>query len=226
MPPARPSTAGPPAPPISTTPSPAAAAQPAKEQPAAPPPDFAAAERVCATLFASGKVVARASEPVSGPGDCGMAAPIELSAVILSPTRKVEFKPAVSINCPLGDAVADWIRDDLAPVFAKVGRSLTTLASTSGYACRGRNRVVGAKLSEHGKGNAMDIGIFASSDGPPTSVKDRGLAALVLTEVKRTACARFATVLGPGSDGFHEEHMHVDLEVRRNGSKFCHWDLP
>jgi hypothetical protein len=32
-------------------------------------------------------------------------------------------------------------------------------------------------------------------------------------------------VLGPGSDGYHEEHIHLDLAERRNGYKLCQWEL-
>ena len=32
-------------------------------------------------------------------------------------------------------------------------------------------------------------------------------------------------MLGPGSDGYHEEHIHLDLEPRRNDYKICEWDV-
>jgi len=32
-------------------------------------------------------------------------------------------------------------------------------------------------------------------------------------------------VLGPGSDGNHEEHIHLDLAERRNNYKLCEWDV-
>ena len=38
-------------------------------------------------------------------------------------------------------------------------------------------------------------------------------------------CARFSTVLGPGSDGYHEDHIHLDLMERRNNYKICQWDV-
>ncbi|UDL94835.1 extensin family protein [Lichenihabitans sp. PAMC28606] len=186
--------------------------------------DIAAEELVCAALFSSGKVVARASEPVSGPGGCGMAAPIELSAVLVSPGVRVAFEPPVAINCALGAVVADWVRDDLVPTFEKAGKPLRALSSTSGYACRGRNHVSGAKLSEHGRGDAMDVGGFKVADGSMIGVKQSGTP--VLADVKQTACLRFRTVLGPGSDGYHESHMHVDLASRRHDYRICHWDLP
>jgi hypothetical protein len=43
--------------------------------------------------------------------------------------------------------------------------------------------------------------------------------------IKASVCARFSTVLGPGSDGNHEEHIHLDLAERRNNYKVCEWDV-
>jgi hypothetical protein len=44
-------------------------------------------------------------------------------------------------------------------------------------------------------------------------------------ELRKDACAKFTTVLGPGSDGYHEEHIHLDLAERRNGYRICQWDV-
>ena len=43
--------------------------------------------------------------------------------------------------------------------------------------------------------------------------------------MKQTACLRFATVLGPGADADHAQHVHVDLEARRHGTHICQWNL-
>ena len=40
-----------------------------------------------------------------------------------------------------------------------------------------------------------------------------------------SVCARFSTVLGPGSDGYHEDHIHLDLMERRNNYRICQWDV-
>ena len=179
---------------------------------------------VCRRLLSGGKVVARPLPAIaSTPEGCGIEAPVELSAIILSPTRRVTIEPPATINCALADAVADWVRQDLAPAFIATGPVLAALAETSGYACRSRNHLAGARISEHARGNALDVGALRTSDGTRIAVTGGDADRLVL--LKTTACARFATVLGPGSDGFHEHHMHVDLEPRRNGSKICHWEL-
>jgi hypothetical protein len=188
------------------------------------PESQVAEERVCAALFATGKVIARPIAPVVGPDGCRIAAPIEVSAVIVGPGRRIGLEPPVAIGCGIAGPFADWLRDDLVPLFDKATLRLVALSGTSGYACRPRNHVAGAKLSEHGLGDAIDIAAFVPEGGAPLGVKDPHAA--LLAQVKSTACARFATVLGPGADGFHESHLHVDLATRRNGSKICHWDLP
>jgi hypothetical protein len=43
--------------------------------------------------------------------------------------------------------------------------------------------------------------------------------------LKTRTCARFNTVLGPGSDGYHEDHVHVDLAQRHSGYRMCQWDV-
>jgi hypothetical protein len=43
--------------------------------------------------------------------------------------------------------------------------------------------------------------------------------------IRASACARFSTVLGPGSDGYHEEHIHLDLAERHNNYKVCQWNV-
>ncbi|MCB1487682.1 MAG: extensin family protein, partial [Bauldia sp.] len=94
------------------------------------------------------------------------------------------------------------------------------------YSCRTRNNVPGAKLSEHAHGNAIDISAFQVSGvgwvevgKANTMGKRRFLAA-----VRKSACGPFTTVLGPGSDGYHEDHLHFDVIRRgKNGSSlYCH----
>ena len=85
------------------------------------------------------------------------------------------------------------------------------------YSCRGRNNQAGAKLSEHSFGNALDIMSFTLADGHVITVKGgwRGTEAeqAFLREVFVGACARFSTVLAPGSNVFHYDHIHVDLAM-------------
>src|SRR5205814_9928357 len=89
----------------------------------------------------------------------------------------------------------------------------------------GRNRIAGARLSEHGRANALDVRSFTLAGGRELSFTDRTLPRDLRETVLRSVCARFSTVLGPGSDGYHEDHIHLDLMERRNGYRICQWNI-
>jgi hypothetical protein len=95
----------------------------------------------------------------------------------------------------------------------------------SAFACRPRNNARGAKLSEHGMGNAIDISVFHLASGRKVSVlQDWGGpndSSAFLKNIRREACGPFKTVLGPGSDSHHRDHMHFDLQVHRSGGSYC-----
>jgi hypothetical protein len=82
-----------------------------------------------------------------------------------------------------------------------------------------------AHISEHAFGNALDIAAFVLADGHTITVKNgwRGTPAEqgFLHDVEEGACALFATVLAPGSNAYHEDHMHVDLMRRASGRLIC-----
>ena len=205
----RPEEDGPPAPPPVV---------PQAARPAPPDPDLA-----CGPLLAGAKVVARAAPAVSGPGGCGIASPVTLEAVVLRDGRRVPLMPPALMRCDLADAIADWLRDDVVPATAAEG-DLLGLADATGYMCRPRNAVPGERLSEHGRGNAIDVLAFRFAKR--TIGLKGGDARETIAILRTSACARFATVLGPGSDRYHETDLHLDLEHRRNGFKLCQWDLP
>jgi Extensin-like protein C-terminus len=123
-------------------------------------------------------------------------------------------------------AVAQWIRDDIAPATTKiVGARLRGLENMGSYECRGRDRVRGATLSEHGRANALDVHSFKFANGATLVLADLNASKEFRDAVRTSACAHFATVLGPGSDEDHAEHVHIDLEPRRNDYKICEWDV-
>ncbi len=129
------------------------------------------------------------------------------------------------LRCSMAAALADWIRDDVAPSVSALGATLRSVDNFGDYECRGRNRIAGAKLSEHGKGNAIDIRGFALDNGRTVKLTDVTVSVDFRTALRTSACARFTTVLGPGSDGFHNNHIHLDLAERHNGYRICEWDV-
>jgi hypothetical protein len=95
----------------------------------------------------------------------------------------------------------------------------------SAYSCRSMNGQYGAPISEHAFGNALDVAAFTLADGRKVTVKDgwhgapeeRGF----LHDVQAAACRQFSTVLAPGSNAFHHDHIHVDLARRASGHGIC-----
>lgn len=216
----RPEEDGPP-PPASA--SPREAFGPALPPVAPPPPAPPEPDLACGPLLADGKVVARAVPPVTGPDGCGIASPVTLEAVLLRDGRRVPLVPPALMRCDLAEAVADWLRDGVVPATATEG-DLLGVADAAAYVCRPRNAIAGGRLSEHGRGNAVDVLAFRFAK---RVVGLKGSDARdTIAAIRDSACARFATVLGPGSDRYHETDLHLDLEHRRDGFKICQWDLP
>lgn len=179
-----------------------------------------------AQVLASQHVLGAALPTLVDKGGCGIAAPLRLDAVMLADGNKVILSPPVVIRASLAAAVADWVREDLAPAVPK-GDRLASIEGTGGYACRSRDSIAGAKLSEHAIGDALDIHALRTRDNklfaivPSTDDSDdvRSFRALM----KESACRRFSTVLGPGADLYHQGHLHIDLEVRRHRTHLCQW---
>jgi hypothetical protein len=160
-----------------------------------------------------------------GPGECGATDAVLLQTVILPDQTKVAVEPAATLRCPMAEQITQWVRDDVAPATVKFGAPLRALDNFDSYECRGRNRVRGATLSEHGRADALDVRLFKLADGQSIVLTDVNADKDWRDGIKASACARFSTVLGPGSDGNHEEHIHLDLAERHNNYKICEWDV-
>ena len=85
--------------------------------------------------------------------------------------------------------------------------------------------MVGAQLSEHGRANALDVRALKLANGQSISLTDRTVSRGLRESMLHSACARFSTVLGPGSDWYHEDHIHLDLSERRNNYRICQWNV-
>jgi hypothetical protein len=188
--------------------------------PAAPPPPSA-----CRLALTEEIAIAPSIPDIRGPGDCGGEDLVRLEAVVLPDKRQVSVKPAAILRCPMASAIADWIRTDVAPLAANLGSVISDLDNFDSFECRGRNRTVGGKLSEHGRANALDVRALKLANGQSISLTDRTVSRSLRESVLQSVCARFSTVLGPGSDGYHEDHIHLDLMERRNNYKICQWNV-
>ena len=161
--------------------------------------------------------------PIIGENGCGIEDPVKIAAVLTKDGRRIAINPPATLRCTTAEAVAYWVRDDIAPIAAALGSPLAAVANFDSYECRGRNRIFGAMISEHGKGNAIDIRALTLANGKHYELTDAQVDKAARERLKASACARFTTVLGPESDGYHENHIHVDLAERHGGYRICHW---
>ncbi len=141
---------------------------------------------------------------------CGIKDPVQVASV-----NGVRLNPPATINCDAAAALATWIDDGLQPAF---GNQVVQLNVAASYVCRTRNNVRGARVSEHGLGNAIDISAVVLSSGKVVTVAAN--FGKQMRRAHKAACGPFRTTLGPGSDGYHEDHMHFDVS-RRGGSAYC-----
>ena len=189
------------------------------KEPAMPP-----APSDCDLRLAKIAVFQRLGELIA-PGECGAADAVLLETVILPDQTKVAIAPPATLRCTMAEEVAQWIRDDVAPAALKLGAPLRGIDNFGSYECRGRDRVRGATLSEHGRANALDVRAFKLGNGQTLVLADPKVSKDFREAIRESACARFSTVLGPGSDSEHAEHVHIDLAERRNNYKLCEWDV-
>jgi hypothetical protein len=190
-----------------------------------PPP---AADSVCGMAIAQLGVIATPLAPINE-GECGIATPVNVSAL---EGGDVKLVGGATIDCHLAERLANWVHDTVKPKVEKeFGQELTGLRVAASYACRNRDSLPDAKLSEHAHGNAIDIGAFRVGDRWIEVEKDWGnqddaTAATFLAETRKSACGPFTTVLGPGSDVYHSTHFHLDMIQRRTAGPskglYCH----
>ncbi len=138
----------------------------------------------------------------------------------------VAVSPAATLACPLVSVLDQWITEAVQPAAMKwFGVPVVEIKQISAYSCRGMNGDPNATISEHAFGNALDIAAFTLADGRKFDVEHgwRGSPEeqAFLHDVQGTACDQFTTVLAPGYNLFHYNHIHVDLMRRRNGRRAC-----
>ena len=192
---------------------------------AAPAAQPAPQPSACRLALTEAIAIAPSIPDIHGTGGCGGEDLVRLEAIVLADKRQVSVKPAAILRCSMASALADWIRTDVAPLAVSLGSTISDLDNFDSFECRGRNRIVGARLSEHGRANALDVRALKLANGRAISLTDRTVPRELRETVLQSVCARFSTVLGPGSDWYHEDHIHLDLMERRNNYRICQWNV-
>ena len=159
------------------------------------------------------------------PAQCARFDMVRLDRIVMSDQTFVAVTPSPQLQCDMAEALAEWVRDDVGAAAAELGAPLASITGYDSYECRPRNNIAGGKLSEHGKGNALDVGSVKLRNGATFNLTDPSVSRAFREQMRTIACARFTTVLGPGSDGYHNDHIHLDLAARSNGYRICQWNV-
>ena len=199
------------------TPAPAEPEKPVERAASAPPPS------ACRQALTEEIAIAPSIPDINGPGGCGGEDLVRLEAVVLPDKHRVALKPAAILRCTMASAIADWIRTDMTPLAASLGSVISDLDNFELVRMprpqpRGRRPVVRARSCQRARRPRPEARRW------PVDLAHRPQVPREIREtVLHSVCARFTTVLGPGSDGYHEDHIHLDLMERHNNYKICQW---
>jgi hypothetical protein len=172
------------------------------------------AERNClATTNLEKSPFLTARSALGGPSVCGALRPFDMNGTI---SGRVRLAPAATLQCQMIPTVDRWVTEVVEPAAQRYLLTLLVeLKVAASYSCRPMNGIAGAKLSEHGHANAIDIAAFHLADGRVLTVKSGWHGGPsereFLRAVHRGACTMFTTVLGPNANSFHADHFHLDL---------------
>jgi hypothetical protein len=139
---------------------------------------------------------------------CGVDDPVQVTMV-----DGISLSQAATMDCATATALKRWINEGVRPAFG--GDKVVGFQVAAHYICRTRNNIRGARISEHGRGRAIDIAGFVLASGKVLTVASNFNKQI--RAAHKAACGIFGTTLGPGSDGYHEDHLHLDTANHGNG---------
>jgi hypothetical protein len=190
-------------------------AAPGDEETAAGEDEVDAASDACRRALEAAGVVAEPAAAFSGGEQCILEDPVALEAVGAH-TGNVGLPGRPTLECTFAAVFGDWLREVVNPVAASLlGAHVDAVITGPGHQCRSRAE---GGLSQHGIGNAIDITAFRLVDGRSIRIESlmdaEGPERDFLRAISASACGYFTTVLGPGSDAAHADHLHLDLAER------------
>jgi hypothetical protein len=200
--------------------------QKAEAPPPPPPPPLVKEDpeelKACLADLTSLGVKFEPTDPIDDGNGCRIESPIDVTEVL----------PGVSLGgatmrCKTAVSMAHWLKDTVQPALniAMPGRRITGIVPGSTYACRLRNSASTGKISEHARGNAFDVAAFKLDNGEKMEMRPRTEDSTMEGAFQRTAtagaCLHFTTVLSPGSDAAHQNHLHLDVLERKDGYRYC-----
>ncbi len=170
---------------------------------------------VCGDRAIRGQAISRIRGRISA---CGIDNPVKITSV-----DGVALSTPATLDCTTAKALKQWVHNGAKPAVGRMGGGIKSLRVVAHYACRTRNNQRGAKISEHGRGRAIDIAAINLNNGTALTVltdwrtNRKGAA---LKQMHKAACGPFGTVLGPNANKYHQDHFHFDTARYRSGT-YC-----
>jgi hypothetical protein len=163
--------------------------------------------------------------PVATKSSCAIEVPVRLKS-LTSQTRtvtEIHLAQEPIVSCQFAERLTAWLGHLVAPLIAgRMSTDLRAVRTGPGYECRNRNGAADGKLSAHAVGKAIDISAFQVSSGKLIPIKPDGDKEMrdVVDSIRTAACGWFTTVLGPGSDAAHADHLHVDIAMHGTSDRY------
>ncbi|MCB1334513.1 MAG: extensin family protein [Roseivivax sp.] len=170
---------------------------------------------VCGDPDIQGATIGSVPGRISG---CGIEDAVQIKSI-----SGIPLSQQATMDCTTAKALKSWIDKGMKRTIGSYGGGVARINVAAHYSCRTRNNQKGAKISEHGRGRAIDISGFTLANGKTITVLEDWNARKVgtmLREMHSRACGPFGTVLGPAADRFHQDHFHFDTARYRSGS-YC-----
>jgi hypothetical protein len=197
---------------------------PAQEDASRPASASAQANECLSRLKAAGFDVEAAEAPAATNQDCRIENPVTLRAVPIAGREKpLRIAAEPILACRFAESFGSWLGSLVAPaILGATNSELAVVHTGPGFQCRNRNRLASGKLSAHAEGLAIDIADFELANANRIPVKPDGNEQHTATvnAVRRAACGWFTTVLGPGSDASHADHLHLDLQMHGSSDRY------
>ncbi len=174
-----------------------------------------AAGSVCGDPSIQGEVIGTVPGRIAG---CGIE-----NAVSIASVSGVSLSTKSKMDCGTARALKTWVDSSAKPALSSKGGGLREIKVAAHYACRRRNNAKTGKISEHGKGRAIDISAFRLMDGSEITVLkgwNARSSSKALRKMHADACGPFGTVLGPKANRFHLDHFHFDT-ARYLSGRYC-----
>ena len=152
-------------------------------------------------------------------GQCSAPTPLTVTRL----GDGVALEPAATLTCGAAEALARWTTEVQVTAQRELAEPVRAVRLGGSYVCRGQNHDPDAKLSEHAFANAIDVAAFAFAKHAALAIGTpaEGGEGRFLAEVRTSACGFFRTVLGPGSNAEHGNHLHLDERERTAGHRLC-----